>query len=151
VLDPIPADVGLDSPAEDAAVDNEELRGGVVVEVELDSGLVEEVVSVLPLTVADVRVGGFDTAVEGTAEDVIAVDEDDEVADVVSVVVLVELACVLVVVTGGDVFVFVGATTYDVPNPNKCPQYLLSSMSSSKNISFIRKNVWPVSKASEPA
>lgn len=151
MLDPIPADVGLDSPAEDAAVDNEELRGGVVVEVELDSGLVEEVVSVLPLTVADIRVGGFDTAVEGAAEDVIAEDEDDEVADVVSVVVLVELACVLVVVTGGDVFVFVGATTYDVPNPNKCPQYLLSSMSSSKNISFIRKNVWPVSKASEPA
>lgn len=150
-LDPIPADVGLDSPAEDAAVDNEELRGGVVVEVELDSGLDEEVVSVLPLTVADVRAGGFDTAVEEAAEDVIVEDEDDEVADVVSVVVLVELACVLVVVTGGDVFVFVGATTYDVPNPNKCPQYLLSSMSSSKNISFIRKNVWPVSKASEPA
>ena len=150
-LDPMPTDVVLDSDTEDAAVDKEEMREGVVVEVELDSGLVEEVVSVLPLVVADVKVVVFDRAVEGATDDVLTEDKDDGVADVVSVVVLVELACGVVVVTGGDVFVFVGATTYDVPSPNKCPQYLLSSISSSKNISFIRKNVWPVSKASEPA
>lgn len=152
---PIPVDVGLDSDTEDAAVDNGALRDGVVVEVELDSGLVEDVVSVLPLAVADVRVFAFDAAVEVAAEGVVTEDNDAGVADVVSVEVLVELACAVVVVTGGDVFVFVvvvgATTTYDVPNPNKCPQYLLSSMSSSKNISFIRKNVWPVSKASEPA
>lgn len=150
-LDPMPTDVVLDSDTEGAAVDKEEMREGVVVEVELDSGLVEEVVSVLPLVVADVKVVAFDRAVEGATDDVLTEDKDDGVADVVSVVVLVELACGVVVVTGGDVFVFVGATTYDVPSPNKCPQYLLSSISSSKNISFIRKNVCPVSKASEPA
>ena len=151
VLDPIPADVGLDSDTEDAAVDNDGLRDGVVVEVELDSVLVEEVVSVLPLGAADVRVVAIDAAVEEFADDVLTEDEDAGVEDIVSVVVLVELACGAVVATGGDVLVFVGATTYDVPSPNKCPQYLLSSMSSSKNISFIRKKVWPVSKASEPA
>ena len=82
-------------------------------------GLVEDVVSVLLLAEAEVKVVAFEAVVEGVAEDVIAEDEDDGVAVVVSVVVLVEIACVLVVVTGGDVFVFVGATTYDVPNPNK--------------------------------
>ena len=95
------------------------MRGGVVEGIELDSGLVEDVVSVLLLAEAEVRVVAFEAVVEGVAEDVIAEDEDDGVAVVVSVVVLVEIACVLVVVTGGDVFVFVGATTYDVPNPNK--------------------------------
>ena len=95
------------------------MRGGVEEGIELDSGLVEDVVSVLLLAEAEVRVVAFEAVVEGVAEDVIAEDEDDGVAVVVSVVVLVEIACVLVVVTGGDVFVFVGATTYDVPNPNK--------------------------------
>ena len=95
------------------------MRGGVVEGIELDSGLAEDVVSVLLLAEAEVRVVAFEAVVEGVAEDVIAEDEDDGVAVVVSVVVLVEIACVLVVVTGGDVFVFVGATTYDVPNPNK--------------------------------
>ena len=95
------------------------MRGGVVEGIELDSGLVEDVVSVLLLAEAEVKVVAFEGVVEGVAEDVIAEDEDDGVAVVVSVVVLVEIACVLVVVTGGDVFVFVGATTYDVPNPNK--------------------------------
>ena len=75
------------------------------------------------------------------AADAKAVVEDDEGADVVADVVFVELAGVLVVVMGGDEFALDGVTTYEVPNPNRCPQYLLSSISSSKNISFIRKNV----------
>lgn len=33
----------------------------------------------------------------------------------------------------------------------RTPRYLESSMSSSKNISFIRKNVWPVKSESDPA
>jgi uncharacterized membrane protein len=145
--DPIPADMGFGSVDEDVAVGNEELVGGVVVEVALDSVLDEEVVSVLPTAAAGVTVVAFVAAVDGAAEDVI----DEDAADVVAVVVLVELVCAVVVVTGGEEFVFVGATTYDVPKPNKCPQYLLSSISSSKNISFMRKNVCPVSKASDPA
>lgn len=145
--EPIPADMGLGSVDEDVAVDNEELVGGVVVEVALDSVLDEEVDSVLPTAAAGVNVVAFVEAVDGAAEDVIA----EDAADVVAVVVVVELACAVVVVTGGEEFVLVGATTYDVPKPNKCPQYLLSSISSSKNISFMRKNVCPVSKASDPA
>ena len=111
----------------------------VVVEVALDSVLVEDVVSAPPLV--DTAAGAFEADIEGVVEDVEAVVEDDEGADVVADVVFVELAGVLVVVMGGDEFAFDGVTTYEVPNPNRCPQYLLSSISSSKNISFIRKNV----------
>jgi hypothetical protein len=140
---PMPAVVELDSVAEDVTVGKDEIIGGVVVDiVSLVSVIGEEVVSVLPLVEVDVTVVTFEAAVVEATEDVIAEDEDEGAADVVAVVVLVDAAGVLVVVTGGDWFVLVGATTtYEVPNPNKCPQYLLSSISSSKNISFIRKKV----------
>ena len=81
----------------------------VVVEVALDSVLVEDVVSVPPL--ADTAVDAFEADVEIVVEDAKAVVEDDEGADVVADVVFVELACVLVVVIGGDEFVFPGVTT----------------------------------------
>jgi len=106
----------------------------VVVEVALDSVLDEDVFS------ADIVAEGFEADV-AVAEDVEAVVEDNEGADVVADVVLVELTDVLVDVMGGDEFVLDGVTTYEVPSPNRCPQYLLSSISSSKNISFMRKNV----------
>lgn len=60
-------------------------------------------------------------------------------------VVVVDTVVLLVVVVPPPV------TTKLVPRPNKWPQYLLSSISSSKNISFILKNVWPVRRESEPA
>ena len=145
-----PPEVVFGSFADDAEVVIDELVGGVVVDGAVDSVLVEEVASVLPLTLPVAVVAGFEAAVEEAEEDIEAVVEDDEGADVVADEVLVELG-VLVVATGGDEFVFEGVTTYDVPNPNRCPQYLLSSISSSKNISFIRKNVCPVSRASDPA
>lgn len=140
--DPMPDVDELDSVDEDVTVDKDEIIGGVVVDVALVSVIVEEVVSVLSLVAIGATVVTFDAAVEVATKEVIAEDEDEGAADVVAVVVLVEVASVLVVATGGDWFVLVGATTtYDVPNPNKCPQYLLSSISSSKNISFMRKNV----------
>lgn len=144
-----PPEVVFGSFVDDVAI--EALEGGVVVEATLESEIVEEVASVLPLTLPVAVDVVFEAAIEDDAEDVDAVVEDDDGADVVADVVLVELGCVLVVVMGGDEFVFDGVTTYEVPNPKRCPQYLLSSMSSSKNISFIRKNVCPVSRASDPA
>ena len=79
------------------------------VDVALDSVLDEEVVSVPPLALAGVA--AVEAEVEAAEEDVEAVIEDDAGADVVADVVFVELACVLVVVIGGDEFVFPGVTT----------------------------------------
>ena len=75
-------------------------------------------------------------SLEGSLVDVV-----DELSDVVLVVVLVE-ACDVpsdVAATGVDCFENAGAKTCAVPNPKRCPQYLLSSISSSKYISCIRK------------
>ena len=109
--DPIPGGVEFDSVAEDATVDNEEIMGGVVVVVGLVSVIGEELVSVLPLVAVDVTAVTFEAAVEEATEDVI-VEDEGAAADVVAVVVFeVDVDSVLVVVTGGDWFVLVGATT----------------------------------------
>ena len=130
-----PATVVLDSAPAAAAVTAP--KAGA--EARLDSGVPKGAVAITEVV-----------AVEDP-DDVRRVDDEDDAA-VVAAVVLVEVNDNVDVVMGGELLAGVGATTtYEVPNPNKCPQYLLSSISSSKNISFIRKKVWPVNRASEPA
>ena len=111
-----PAFVEFDSVAGDVTVDKDEIIVAVV-DVALASLIDEDVTLLLAIVGDDVITGvTFEAAVEeGTKDDdgVITDDEDEDVeAEGVAVVVLVEEASgVLVVVTGGDGFVFVGATT----------------------------------------
>jgi len=100
-----PPEVVFGSFVEEVAV----IDALAAVDAAVDSILDEEVASVLPLALAGVAT--VEAEVEAAAEDVEAVIEDDVGADVVADVVLVELACVLVVVIGGDEFVFPGVTT----------------------------------------
>jgi len=104
--DPKAAVVGLDSVDEEVVVDNED----VAVEVALNSVMGEEVVSVPPFAAIDVTVIAFEAAVAEAARDALTEDEDDWAADVVAVVVFVELGCSLDEVTG-TVFFGVGGTT----------------------------------------
>jgi len=100
-----PPEVVFGSFVEEVAV----IDALAAVDAAVDSILDEEVASVLPLALAGVAT--VEAEVEAAAEDVEAVIEDDVGADVVADVVLVELACVLVVVIGGDEFVLPGVTT----------------------------------------
>ena len=74
-------------------------------------------------------------------DDVGTVDAELLAVDVVAEVVAVLVVVDPVVAEEVLLLLLLGATTYDVPRPYRCPQYLLSSISSSKNISFMRKNV----------
>jgi len=100
-----PPEVVFGSFVEEVAV----IDALAAVDAAVDSILDEEVASVLPLALAGVAT--VEAEVEAAAEDVEAVIEDDVGADVVADVVLVELACVLVVVIGGDELVLPGVTT----------------------------------------
>ena len=118
IATPNPAFVEFDSVAGDVTVDKDEIIvDGVVVDAALTSLIDEDATLLLAIVGDDVITGvTFEAAVEeGTKDDdgVITDDEDEDVeAEGVAVVVLVEEASgVLVVVTGGDGFVFVGATT----------------------------------------
>lgn len=129
----------LESVPEDNMADNDDVMDGSIGDVEVGSDVLEEGLLLLLLTAVDVIGVTFEASTEEATGKVLV--EDEIVPGVVPVVVVVTDADVLVVAIEGGWFAFVGAKTCAVPNPNNSPQYLLSSISSSKYISFIRKKV----------
>ena len=116
--------------------DNDDAMDGSTEAVELDSVVTEGELSLLPPTLVVVTGFKFDVPIEEATTNVLI--EDDVVLVAVPVIAVVTVTDVLVVVIGVDSFF---PKTCAVPKPNRSPQYLLSSISSSKYISFIRKNV----------
>lgn len=100
----------------------------------------------LLLVVADVIVVGPDELVNDAA-----VDTDAVVFVVVVEEELFTDSLLLLVETLLESMRRMLPLTNVVPSPYKCPQYLLSSMVSSKKTSRILKNAAPVNKESDPA